>query len=290
MPVTRSLQFDPPGVEEEPTRSVRTPLGGSGAVDRIARYRVIYGGQVDPDLVRSAGDQIQFQQRPAGQPLPDPISGDRLATARHHRHTSSVVRIAPDRRLDAADVGRDGSLDQGQVGLLDLPGLELGHETRLGLVVLGHHQQAARVAVQTVDDTRAQDAVDAAVVGPAGQECVDKRAARMAGGRVDNETGRLVDDEHVVVFVGYRERDFLGLHLERDRVRDIEIDGLAGHDLLIRLDRKSSDGDLTVNDQLLNVAPGQSGSVGDKTIHSASGSLGHDDRLSPHGLASLLVG
>ena len=75
---------------------------------------------------------------------------------------------------------------------------------RLGGVVLGDHQQAARVAVEAMDDPRPRDAGDAAVLAAAGagEQRVDERVAVvMPGRRMDDEARRLVDDEQVVVLV-----------------------------------------------------------------------------------------
>ena len=64
---------------------------------------------------------------------------------------------------------------------------------------------------------------DPAVLGAAGprEQRVDQRVAVvMAGRRVDDEPGRLVDDEQVVVLVDDRQRDVgLGLEVERRPAR-----------------------------------------------------------------------
>src|SRR5450759_4677053 len=77
----------------------------------------------------------------------------------------------------AANVGRNRSQGQGQVRLLHGPSLELGHQTGLGNVVLGDHQKAAGVAVQSMNDAGAHDAGDAAVLGVAGKQSVNESAA-----------------------------------------------------------------------------------------------------------------
>ena len=52
-----------------------------------------------------------------------------------------------------------------------------------------------------MDDARPRDAGDAAVFRVAGEQRVDQRAARVTGGGMDDEAGRLVDDQHVGVLV-----------------------------------------------------------------------------------------
>ena len=69
--------------------------------------------------------------------------------------------------------------------------------------VPGDHQQAARVAIEAMDDPGSLDAGDPAAGRPVavGQERVDERAAGVAGRRMDDQPGRLVDDQQVVVLV-----------------------------------------------------------------------------------------
>jgi hypothetical protein len=134
---------------------------------------------VDAELVRSAGDQVQLEQRPVAEVLLHAVDGRRRPAVRHDRHANAVTRIAADGRLDATNLGGWRAGDQGEIGLLDAPLLELAHQRLLGTVVARHHDQAARVAVQPVDDARPVDAADRAVcLCPASsQQRVDQRAA-----------------------------------------------------------------------------------------------------------------
>jgi hypothetical protein len=99
------------------------------------------------------------------------------------------------------------------------------HQRCLRGVVLGDHQEPARVAVEAVDDAGPCDARDAAVVVAARAERVDERPAPVAGRRVDHEAGRLVDDQQVLVLVDDVDRD-LGRRgdLRRDDRRDVELE------------------------------------------------------------------
>src|SRR3972149_6680185 len=62
-------------------------------------------------------------------------------------HPRAMAGVAPDGGLDASDRRRDRTADEGEVPLLHAPALELGHQSGLGSVVPGDHQQTARVAV-----------------------------------------------------------------------------------------------------------------------------------------------
>ena len=149
-------------------------------------------------VTRSSSSRVHL-----GEPLANPIAGDRRAAVGHDRHLRPVLRVAPDRGLDPADGGRHAALDERQVRLLDPSGLELGHDRGLRGVGPGDHQQPARIAVEAMDDARPLDAGDAApgLAVAVRQERVDERAARMTGRRVDDEPGRLVDDQQVLVLV-----------------------------------------------------------------------------------------
>ena len=200
----RRHELQPPCVEEQALEAVRPLARRPRPVDRIARHGVPEGGEVDADLVGATGDEVQLQQRPRGEPLPDAVAGDGAPSVGDHRHPLAVLRVAPDRRLDPADRRRHRALDQREVGLADAAGLELGHHRCLRGVVAGDDQQARGVAVQAVDDPRPGDAGDAAVVVAAGEQRVDQRAAPVPGRRMHDQPGGLVHDQQVVVLVDHR--------------------------------------------------------------------------------------
>ncbi len=90
----------------------------------------------------------------------------------------------------------------------------------MGLRRAGDDQEPRRVPVEAMDDPRPLRLV------PAGRrvshEAVDERAARVAGRRVDDDPGRLVDDEQVRVLVGDPQLHLLGLDGRRHRSGRIE--------------------------------------------------------------------
>ena len=82
----------------------------AGPVDRVAGDRMADRVEVDADLVRPAGDEVELEQRPAREPLADAVAGHRRPAVGHDRHPRAVLRVAPDRRLDPADRRRDAAL------------------------------------------------------------------------------------------------------------------------------------------------------------------------------------
>ena len=160
-------------MKEEPVkaaRDVRTASRRPAAVDGIARDGMPDRVEVDPDLVRPTGHEVELEERPAGESLAHPVTGCRLATVGDHGHLRPVLRIATNRGFDAAEGGRHLPVDEGEVRLLHPPRLELGHERVLRGIVLRHHQQPARVAIETMDDAGALDARDPAEVKAAEEQ------------------------------------------------------------------------------------------------------------------------
>ena len=176
----RRDELQAPRVQEQALEPVRALARRPRAVHHVARDRVTERGEMHADLVRAPGDQVQLQERPRGEALPDAIARDRGSPVGHHGHPLAVLRVAPDRRLDPPDGRGHRALDQRQVGLPHAPRLELGHDPRLGGVVAGHDQEPGRVPVQPVDDPRPRDARDPAVVVAAGEQRVDERARASA--------------------------------------------------------------------------------------------------------------
>ena len=85
-----------------------------------------------------------------------------------------------------------------------------------------------------------------------GDQRVDQRAALVAGGRVDNQSLRLVDDDDVVVLVDDIERDILALRLRRHRLGHVDCDRIAGGDMISGVaDGGPLGGDGTGQDQRL---------------------------------------
>ena len=103
--------------------------------------------------------------------------------------------------------------DEGEIAALQLAfGLvgELRRERAVGLVGLGHHHQAGGVLVEPVHDAGPLDAADAAeAVAAMGDQRIDQRALRVAGGRMHHQACRLVDHDERVVLVDDIERDVL---------------------------------------------------------------------------------
>ena len=81
----------------------------------------------------------------------------------------------------------------------------------MGQVIFGHGQKAGGVFVNAVDDTRAQDAVDAGQALPLGvEQAVDQCIVGVSGGGMHHQPLGLVDDQQIVVLVDDIQRHFGG--------------------------------------------------------------------------------
>ena len=148
---------------------------------------------------------------------PVDITGiQRSLVARQHALDLSALRLVRGGMLWWLSVsGRDpeqGNADscQSQVRLLHPPCFQLGHQGMLGDVGPGDHQEPTRVAIQAMDDPRPLLTADAAEIGDVMEKGIHQGSARVARRRMDNHTGRLVDDDEVLVLIENRQRQCFG--------------------------------------------------------------------------------
>src|SRR5690606_15042537 len=139
--------------------------------------------------------------------LHDLVMGDRLAgvvAALALHRTLDAVSGAAERSVDGAAQLLRPAPDDGLIGALKraCPAMvgKLGGEMAVGRIVLGGDQNTAGVLVEAVHDPRPTDAADAREgVAAMIDQRVDERAGPVAGARVDNEAGRLGDDDDVEI-------------------------------------------------------------------------------------------
>ena len=111
-----------------------------------------------------------------------------------------------DRLVDGA-AALDLAAYQRLVVAFDGARLQLAHEVGLRFQRLGDNHQAARILVEAVHDAGARDVVQLRQVV---QQGVEQGAAPVAVARMDDESGRLVEDEQRLVLIDDIERNVLG--------------------------------------------------------------------------------
>ena len=95
------------------------------------------------------------------------------------------------------------------IGPLDGVVGELLGEARHRPLVFGGDQQPDGVLVEAVDDAGPRLAADAvSSVAAMGDQGIDQRAVRIAGGGMHDQTGRLLDDDQVLVLIDHVEREY----------------------------------------------------------------------------------
>ena len=203
----RVKRLPPEGFQRQRPCTVPAP-----AIHRVANHRTADMGHMDPDLMGPAGVELgPHQAGDRRQGGPKRFSSQYSVTARLPLVWRTAMRLrstgwrpigasivpslafgaAPDQRL----------VDAGQV-----VGGEQLRERLVGGVVLGHHHDPRRVLVEPVDDPRPPHAADARqAVAAMGEQGVDQRLVGVAGRGMDDQPGRLVEDEEIVILdTGYR--------------------------------------------------------------------------------------
>ena len=223
---------------------------GGAPVLAIAADRMADRLEVDADLVGAAGLELHAQERGLGKlPLDLEVRdrGARLVGGR--RVQRAVAPVAADGRVDRPGARVGPADDERQVLA---PHAALAHrllERAVDGVRLRDDEQPRSVLVQPVDDARPELVLAA---GRAARQRLRERAGVVARRRVDDNAGRLVDDEQVVVLVDDLELDLVGAGRVGRRLWDRrDLDRLARLQDVALLPRLATDGDGAGVDQLL---------------------------------------
>lgn len=136
-------------------------LGQSGppAIDGITDQRVADVRHVDPDLMRTAGLELDFDQGVGRKSFMNPIVGDGGFSIRSNGKALAVAAVTTDREVDGASPGQ-GSLHQGKVLAMHGVRLELFDQQFVGFNSPRHHQKPAGVLVDPVHNARSRDLVE----------------------------------------------------------------------------------------------------------------------------------
>ena len=95
------------------------------------------------------------------------------------------------------------------------------------LIVFGHDEASTRIFIEPVDDAWPCFASDSGQGGAMVKQSVNERVFGVAGSRMNNKAGRLVQDDEVIVFEQDVERDVFRPESNRPRGRLIQFDQIA---------------------------------------------------------------
>lgn len=167
-------------------------------------------------------------------------------------------------------------MHQCQVAPLNVVNGEKPSEAPVGLIVFGHHHDAGGILVQPVHDARSGDTANAREAATAVmQQGVDKSPAPITGGRVDNKTRRLVDDNEVLVFKQDVERYVFGLGIGLPNGRRREGDHFAFSDLVGGIIHDlAPDGQYTLFNEGFDLRSGVLGPLGKPAVDALAETFG----------------
>src|SRR5215510_9291782 len=184
---------------------------GRWSIDWVADYRMPDQIAVNSYLVRASRQGLDFDQRVSVKPADDAVESLGRFAAQAFPHDAPMrpdFRIAADGRVDLARITFDAPADQSQVKFLHTAFAEMFREGAVRARGLGDNHHSGRVAVETMDDARANRCA-AALPKMIGQS-VRQRARFFCIRRMREQSGRFVDGDDLLVLDENVERDWLG--------------------------------------------------------------------------------
>ncbi len=203
--------------EREPARVQELPLETQPrhAVRPVSHHGELDRSQVDADLVRAARLEPDAQQRMLRQDLLDVEVGH--GVARRGGVEGLPRRIAPvaaNGRLDPPAARVRPAPDEREILAFERAPPNEALQATEGLLAAGDDEQARGITIEAVDDA---SAVGRPARCPTSAERPGERPLRMIGTGMDDDTGRLVDDEQVLVLPGDVQARGLGFRLQLGR-------------------------------------------------------------------------
>ena len=207
----------PCGVEELPFE----PEVAFDAVGRIAGDGKVDRGEVDPDLMGAAGHEARPEKGVTGEELNELEIGDRLTgRSRVEGHPGRITPVAADRSLDPTSARAGPAPYEHEVFADQLAPAQQPLQTPVRLLRACDYEQAGGVPVQAMDDARPFRL--SSTRDRAAEKAVDERPAGMPCRRVDDDAGRLVHHEEMLVLPGDAKIELFRLKIARAALWNIE--------------------------------------------------------------------
>jgi hypothetical protein len=258
--------------------------GAFPAVQFVAEDRMTEVMQVDADLVGPAAVQGAFDEADPVAGTQDAVFGFRgAALAAGDAHPLSMDGMTFDRFIDDAGSLAQRAGDERQINLGHGACGELAGEVAVGRVVLRDDEGAAGFFVETVNNPRAFFPPDAGKIAAIGEQRVHQRVLLMPGARVHDDSGRLVQDEEIVVLENHIERDLFRERVDLLDFRFAQFHGVAGADEVAGPRDFPVHGHEAVADEGLEPGAGEGGErLGEDAVEALAGVFAFDDELA-HG-------
>ena len=161
-----------PRVQHLPRKFVRK----FWSVDLVAQHGMADVMKMDANLVRASAMQGAFHHALSATGMNDTVRRLRGAPARwHHRHLLPMHAVAPDRRVDHADVFLKRARHHREINFLHFARCKLLRQILMREIVFRDHDTAARFLVEPMHDAGPFFSTDPGKIRAVRQERVDQR-------------------------------------------------------------------------------------------------------------------
>src|SRR4029453_12256246 len=140
------------GVQPLPFQAELGSQNWVGPIHRIADAGMSNRCHVYPDLMGSAGFQLDLEQSCCDKSFQGRVVGDAVPAFVHHRHLVIRAMMPSDRSLDGASERIRMALPQRVVDLVNAPRAECSFEDRVRMLALRDHHQPGGPDVQALHD------------------------------------------------------------------------------------------------------------------------------------------
>ena len=195
-------------------------------INFIAQHRMTEMVKMHTNLMRASAMQSAFDQARLVPCANDAVFSFSCATTwRSDAHALSMCRVSPDFFFDYACLFAQLPGDEREINLLDYALGKLSRQFSMRRIIFRDDKTAAGVFVETMHDAGPFFSTDAGQHGAMAEQCVDQSVLAMTGTGMNDEPGRFVDDDEIVVFEENVERNRFrpGVDLFRRRFGDFDL-------------------------------------------------------------------
>jgi hypothetical protein len=273
--LTRCGRGDPVG--GTPIRA-RDPPASPAAIHRVPHDGVTHVLQMKPNLMGSAGVQLQAQQLDRIKTGNHPGIGPSRTTSGRHGHPLSVLWVSGNRRLDGEWTGIEVAPRQGRVGAAYPAGGNRRSEAPVRQIRLGHDHETRCIPIEAVNDARPPFG-SSSQGGTSCYQRIDQSIVPVSWSGVHHQPGGFVDDREVLVLVDQDEGNGTGLkrsgRLARGKLNE---DSLAAGEQSRSPGGLTVDADALVGNQASGLSSGEPELIGQKPVE-ALGMVGENCKV-----------
>jgi hypothetical protein len=181
----------------------------SPSISGIARHGMPEVLQVNANLVRASGLGMALHESFSLAGIQHAIVGESLAAPINDGHFLAVDGVSADGGIDFSVRHSGDSIDEGEVGFLNISGGELIGERAVGLFGFRDDEDTGSFLVEAVDDARTLRSADDLDARAVVKKAVGKGAFAVSRARVDDEAGGFVENEEVFILEKNAQRHLL---------------------------------------------------------------------------------